>query len=505
MIPKKVSDMKSPLFLPSPSVLSSLAGLLLAACMWNAQAQPASGPSATGSAGTQAAAANPAFPRRLPTNDELFDWAEGSFPVLFPTHAATQAAPPFAFRHYPSTSTYLGTANNEVFVVGPVTSGSLVKAGNVPDFLCVAVKDNCYLSARKLTGLSNLDAKPDMPPQRIADLYWQKSTKRRANTRENTWSSYSYGDFKGDGRLGIFMASEIYLTTEPLSQARPGQFEFFSQDAEGNFFSDSTLYSGTQGCIHPRKVITADFNGDGKPDVFVACHGYDAPPFPGEDSFIFLSSPSGQYTAKAFPQGAGFTHSVSSGDVDKNGTIDMVMADPRFGGRIFLNDGKGNFTPRPLPLPHKDGEWGYDITEFVDIDGDGNLDIWAARPEIYGNFALFLMGDGTADFSMQRTRTFPPMPAAPIPLDFVQVDLNQDGKKDLIVVRTMSSPFYQGIGVQVLQNTGSAFVVTGERLGGSTAPLLPFLPWIRYYGGKVISDDQGNAFSVDLPTTLLPK
>jgi len=97
------------------------------------------------------------------------------------------------------------------------------------------------------------------------------------------------------------------------------------------------------------------------------------------------------------------------------------------------------------------------------------------------------------------------MPAAPIPLDFVQVDLNNDGKKDLIVVRTMASPPYQGIGLQVLQNTGSAFVVTGERLGGSTAPLLPFVPWIRYFNGKVISDDQGNGFSVDLPTTLLPK
>lgn len=497
--------MKSHLSTASSSVLPAIAGMLLASCVWNAGAQTPSAQDSAGSASWQSAAANPAFPRRLPTNDELFDWAEGSFPALFPTHATTQAAPPFAFRHYPSTSTYLGTANNEVFVVGPATAGTLVKAGSVPDFSCVAVKDNCYLSARKLVGLSNFDAKPDIPPQRIADLYWQKSTKRRPNTRENTWSPYTYGDFKGDGRLGIFMASEIYLTTEPLSQARPGQFEFFSQDAEGNFYSDSTLYAGTEGCIHPRKAITADFNGDGKPDVFVACHGYDAPPFPGEDSYIFLSSPSGQYVAKVFPQGAGFTHSVSSGDVDKNGTIDIVMADPRFGGRIFLNDGKGNFTPRPLPLPHKDTEWGYDTTEFVDIDGDGNLDIWAATPEVFGHVALVLMGDGTANFSMQRTRAFPQMPAAPIPLDFVQVDLNNDGKKDLIVVRTMASPPYQGIGLQVLQNTGSAFVVTGERLGGSTAPLLPFVPWIRYLDGKVISDDQGNGFSVDLPTTLLPK
>lgn len=489
-------------------LLSSLVGVhslaaLLLACMFQARAQAPSTPS--NMVAYANASASPSFPRRLPTSDELFDWAESSFPAHFPSHSLTQAAAQFAFRYYQPTSNYLGIANNEVFVLGTATGGNLVKAGNLADFSCVTVLDNCYWWARKITGLSNVDSKPDIPPLRIADIYWFKSTKRRADLNESSWPPYAYGDFKGDGRLGIFMASTVYQPSSPIAQARPGQFEFFSQDAEGNFYSDSSLYSGAEGCIHPRKAITADFNGDGKPDIFLACHGYDAQPFPGEDSYIFLSSPSGKYTAKVFPQGAGFTHGVSSGDVDKNGTIDLVLADPRFGSRLFLNDGRGNFTPKPLPMPHSDNEWGYDVVEIVDIDGDGNLDIWVARPETASNFTFFLMGDGTSDYSMRRTWMLPKMPAAPIPLDFVHVDLNKDGKKDLIVARTMTVPFYKGIGIQVLQNTGSGFIATGEWTGASTTSWVPFVPWIRYRNGMVVADDEVNGLSIPLPVSLMAR
>jgi hypothetical protein len=34
----------------------------------------------------------------------------------------------------------------------------------------------------------------------------------------------------------------------------------------------SRLLTDTTGCLHPRKAIVADFNGDDVPDVFIACH-----------------------------------------------------------------------------------------------------------------------------------------------------------------------------------------------------------------------------------------
>jgi hypothetical protein len=47
--------------------------------------------------------------------------------------------------------------------------------------------------------------------------------------------------------------------------------------------------------IHPRKIVIADFNGDGKPDIFIADHGYDVAPFPGAQSTLILSTPDGHY------------------------------------------------------------------------------------------------------------------------------------------------------------------------------------------------------------------
>jgi hypothetical protein len=57
-----------------------------------------------------------------------------------------------------------------------------------------------------------------------------------------------------------------------------------------------------------RQVIFSDFNADGRPDMFIACAGWDAPPFPGEQNQLFLSRPAGgwQDATATLPQIADF-------------------------------------------------------------------------------------------------------------------------------------------------------------------------------------------------------
>lgn len=70
------------------------------------------------------------------TTDQLFDWAEKTFPELFPSQRSSQFIEPFTYRYYPENDLYLGVAGNEVFLLGAVlTEGMLIKVGDVGDFV----------------------------------------------------------------------------------------------------------------------------------------------------------------------------------------------------------------------------------------------------------------------------------------------------------------------------------------------------------------------------------
>lgn len=61
---------------------------------------------------------NPATAATTPQIETLFNWAENTFPELFPDHQITQTVDPWVFRFYPATGIYAGVKNDEVFVLG---------------------------------------------------------------------------------------------------------------------------------------------------------------------------------------------------------------------------------------------------------------------------------------------------------------------------------------------------------------------------------------------------
>lgn len=52
--------------------------------------------------------------------ETLLNWAENTYPGLFPVHQATRSVQPWLFRHYPQTEIYAGvnTNDNNVYVLG---------------------------------------------------------------------------------------------------------------------------------------------------------------------------------------------------------------------------------------------------------------------------------------------------------------------------------------------------------------------------------------------------
>lgn len=77
------------------------------------------------------------------TVDQLFDWAEVTFPELFPSRRTSQLLDPYTYRYYPETDLYVGVASNEVFLLGAVqTEGKIVKVGLVSDYVAQVLSSN---------------------------------------------------------------------------------------------------------------------------------------------------------------------------------------------------------------------------------------------------------------------------------------------------------------------------------------------------------------------------
>lgn len=130
----------------------------------------------------------------------------------------------------------------------------------------------------------------------------------------------AFGDFSGDGLVDIFMAPGIWLSTDPVPA------EVYAGDGAGNYLDSSIIFQDYQlGGLHPRKALVADFNADGVADVIIADHGYDAPPFPGASPLVWLSTPEGHERVDGLDEIIGFLHSVTVGDIDRDGDVDALF------------------------------------------------------------------------------------------------------------------------------------------------------------------------------------
>jgi hypothetical protein len=201
-----------------------------------------------------------------------------------------------------------------------------------------------------------------------------------------------YGDFLKTGELSVFVAYQNYVPTDPYSVIQNNPTNYASEYVFYTVNSDKSLTKSIslKGCLHPRKAVVADFNKDGIADVFVACHGYDSSPFPGEKSQLVLSTGRGQYTITDIGDIA-FTHGASAADVNNDGYPDLVVAN---GNNVYfyINQKNGSFikdTTRilnlTLPLPY------YNV-ELIDVDNDSKIDVVVGGHENQGATTKVLYG-----------------------------------------------------------------------------------------------------------------
>ncbi|MEO0774640.1 MAG: FG-GAP-like repeat-containing protein, partial [Pseudomonadota bacterium] len=118
--------------------------------------------------------------------------------------------------------------------------------------------------------------------------------------------------------------------------------------------------------------------------------------------------------------------SLASGDIDRDGDIDLIVASTRVGLYIYDNDGTGQFTRRAIDIgPFADKPVFNAV--LADMDNDGWLDLILAT-YLQGNH-LIANTDGTFDFV--NATALPAPPDAILTMSMALADADRDGDLDI--------------------------------------------------------------------------
>jgi hypothetical protein len=187
---------------------------------------------------------------------------------------------------------------------------------------------------------------------------------------------------------------------------------------------------------HPHGVAVADFNGDGRLDVVTDSWGTNQIELLLGDGKGGLQTP-GRY----FATGHRPYERLRSADFNGDGHPDIVTTNLDDGtATVLLGDGKGGFRNAPgSPFPAGAKPWQVAID---DVNGDGKADLLIIPyerdiPDASQNAVIVLLGDGKGSFR--------PMQGSPLPLNgchgsdsLTTGDLQGNGRHDTVVACAQS-------------------------------------------------------------------
>lgn len=282
-------------------------------------------------------------------------------------------------------------------------------------------------------------------------------------------------DVNNDGKFDLIALGAFYPGMSTAYSTQPGAV--LLGDGQGRFSpaANVAFTNASLGTVHPRKVVFADFNGDGRSDMFVADHGYDANPFPGAQNRLYFGRADGGFddATSRLPQLSDFTHAAATADVDGDGDKDIFVGNGygRAGeplSYMLFNDGKGNFTLDRTSIPagtgsildFVNGPHHFTGANFSDLNGDGlpelliTADAGASYDQLRHSVILWNNGGRFSEDAMTQLAQPKNLPLH-IDLDMQKLDFNNDGRQDLVLIGTNGQPYYDGAFIQIFRNDGN--------------------------------------------------
>lgn len=212
------------------------------------------------------------------------------------------------------------------------------------------------------------------------------------------WStSASLFDYDRDGDLDLYVANYVDFTvagnkrctssTGEIDYCTPAAYRpvpdlLYRNDGRGRF-TDVSGQSGIGTVAGPGLgVTTADFDGDGWIDIFVANDG--------AANLLWINQKNGTFIENGLLSGAAYAMSgipragmgATAGDFDNDGDLDILVTNlTREGFTLFRNNGRGLFDDYSDQVDLSRASFrstGFGVSWF-DYDNDGWLDLFAAN------------------------------------------------------------------------------------------------------------------------------
>jgi hypothetical protein len=251
----------------------------------------------------------------------------------------------------------------------------------------------------------------------------------------------AYADFNGDGTTDV-LAMPIAFDFSPQP---PIVLTGLDQPALTDITAD-VLEGDMPRLVRAYRALVADFNRDGRPDVYFA----SANPFEPETNALLLSTRAGKLRwATELVEPPGFRGASSAADIDNDGDVDVFASNPNY---FLINDGRGRFAIDAGRLPAGLGDSPIVAAELVDVDRDGYIDLVVGGHEFEGRATAIYWG-GPLGLRNAAVTVLPAVPGFGIVVDIEVDDLDGDGRREVLLTRTKEDPFYQGYSFQILRQT----------------------------------------------------